>query len=80
MHRIKDIILKNKDVDFVVHTKNKKELDTLVDILDDMGYEYTINISSLRETIYSITKEEGYDLCIRISKSRGVAYNPSIEH
>ena len=80
MNRIRDIIQKNHDVDFVVHTQTKEELDTLIAILSEMGYTYAVPLGTLREMADAFAAEDGYDGCWRISASKGVAYNNSVEH
>lgn len=80
MNRIRKIIKENENIEFVVHTKNKEELDTLISILHDMNFEYVIPLGTLREMADSFVEEDGYDGCWRISKIKGVAYNKSIDH
>lgn len=76
----KELILKNPGLEFVVHIKNKQELDELVDTLEELGFEYAVPLGTIREMAESFSREDGYDGCWRISRERGVAYNPSVEH
>lgn len=81
MNIFKNIIEKNKGVDFVVHVKTKEELDELITALEDLEFEYTVPfLGSLREMADNFVADDGYDGCWRISEAKGIAYNPSIEH
>lgn len=80
MKRIRNIINKNKGIDFVIITKNKNEYEVLRDILIDMNYEAAIPIASLKEMMDECAEETNYYCGWRISKRMGVTWNPSIEH
>ncbi len=80
MTDFKELILKNPGAEFVVHTQNKRELDALVDVLEELGFEYAIPLGTISEMAESFAREDGYDGCWRVSRERGVAYNPSVEH
>lgn len=80
MNKFKNLIEKNKDIDFVIHIQTKEELDELIEILDELGYEYAIPLGSLREMADQFVTYDGYDGCWRVSESKGIAYNPSVEH
>lgn len=80
MSEFKRIIVKNPDVDFVVHITNKQQLDELVAALEELGFEYAVPLGTIREMAESFAAEDGYDGCWRVSRGRGVAYNPSVEH
>lgn len=80
MTDLKELILKNPDVEFVVHTQSKQELDALVAALEELGFEYAIPLGTISEMAESFAREDGYDGCWRVSRERGVAYNPSVEH
>lgn len=80
MSKFKEIILKNLDVDFVVHITSRAQLDELVAVLEELGFEYAVPLGSIAEMAESFAAEDGYDGCWRISRGRGVAYNPSVEH
>lgn len=80
MSKFKEIILKNPDVDFVVHITSKQQLDELVSVLDELGFEYAVPLGTIAEMAESFAAEDGYDGCWRVSRERGVAYNPSVEH
>ena len=80
MDRVKNIIVNHKDVEFVVHTQNVKEINTLIDILEELNFEYTIPVKSLRKFADDFIKENGYSGGWRISKTKGAAYNPSINY
>lgn len=80
MTDFKELILKNPDAEFVVHTQNKRELDALVAALEELGFEYAIPLGTISEMAESFAREDGYDGCWRVSRERGVAYNPSVEH
>ena len=80
LERIKDIILKNEGVEFVVVVHFPNEHETLKNILKELGFEASIPIAPVDEFMDSVASDEGYANCWRISKSRGVAWNPSILH
>lgn len=80
MRDFKELIAKNPNAEFVVHTTNKQQLDSLVTALEELGFEYAVPLGTIREMAESFAREDGYDGCWRISRERGVAYNPSIEH
>lgn len=80
MTDFKELILKNPGVEFVVHTQNKRELDALVAVLEELGFEYAIPLGTISEMAEDFVREDGYDGCWRVSRERGVAYNPSVEH
>ncbi|MBD5384036.1 MAG: hypothetical protein HDR72_03440 [Ruminococcaceae bacterium] len=80
MTDFKELILKNPDVEFVVHVQNKQELDALVAALEKLEFEYAIPLGTVGEMAESFVREDGYDGCWRVSRERGVAYNPSVEH
>lgn len=80
MRDFKELIQKNPNAEFVVHTQNKRELDALVAALEDLGFEYAIPLGTISEMAESFAREDGYDGCWRVSRERGVAYNPSVEH
>lgn len=80
MTEFKELISKNPDVEFVVHTTNKQQLDKLVAALEELGFEYSVPLGTIGEMAESFAHEDGYDGCWRVSRERGVAYNPSIEH
>lgn len=80
MERIKKIIENNKGKEFVVHVKSKNEFETLLNILEELSFEYTIPLTTLREMATNFVSEDGYDGCWRISEQRGIAYNQSVEH
>ena len=80
LERIKDIILKNKGVDFVVVTHDMQQHNTLRDILAELGYEASIPIAPVDQFMDSVASDEGYSNCWRISETKGVAWNPSILH
>ena len=83
-------ILENKNnigLDFVVHVRNEKELNDLIDVL--MKHNFCIQLSfefspeQIDLWMRDIAKEDGYDLCFRIrnrENDKCVAYNPSVEH
>lgn len=77
---LKELILKNSGLEFVVHIKNKQELDKLVDTLEELGFEYAVPLGTIAEMAERFAAEDGYDGCWRISRERGVAYDPSVEH
>lgn len=80
MNRIKNIIEKNKGVEFVVVTHNKEEFETLRDILSEMSFEPSIPLDSLTEMMNSMAEETNYECGWRISESRGITWNESVEH
>lgn len=80
MTDFKELIIKNPNVEFVVHTQNKNEFDSLIDTLEELGFEYSIPLGTIREMADDFAKDDGYDGCWRVSRERGVAYNPSVEH
>lgn len=80
MSKFKEIILKNPGVDFVVHITSKAQLDELVAVLEELGFEYAVPLGTIREMAERFSREDGYDGCWRVSRERGVAYNPSVEH
>lgn len=80
MSEFKRIILKNPGVDFVVHITSKAQLDELVSVLEELGFEYAIPLGTIAEMAEQFAQEDGYDGCWRVSRERGVAYNPSVEH
>lgn len=80
MKDFKELINKNPDVEFVVHTKNEQQLDELVDTLEELGFEYAVPLGTIGEMAESFAREDGYDGCWRISRERGVTYNSSVEH
>ncbi len=80
MTDFKELILKNPGAEFVVHTQNKRELDALVAVLEELGFEYAIPLGTVSQMAESFAFEDGYDGCWRVSRERGVAYNPSVEH
>lgn len=80
MKDFKELITQNPDTEFVVHTKNKQQLDELVAALEELGFEYAVPFGTIREMAEQFALEDGYDGCWRISRERGVAYNLSVEH
>lgn len=80
MTDFKELITKNSGLEFVVHTKNKQQLDELVAALEELDFEYAVPLGTIREMAEQFALEDGYDGCWRISRERGVAYNPSVEH
>lgn len=80
MTDIKELIQKNPSLDFVFHVRNKRELDLLVDALEELGFEYAIPLGTIREMAEEFSRTDGYDGCWRVSRERGVAYNESVEH
>lgn len=80
MKDFKELINKNPDAEFVVHTKNKQQLDELVSALEELGFEYAVPLGTISEMAEQFSHEDGYDGCWRISHDRGVAYNSSVEH
>lgn len=80
MKDFKELIIKNPDAEFVVHTKNKQQLDELVSALEELDFEYAVPLGTIGEMAEQFAHEDGYDGCWRISRERGIAYNPSVEH
>ncbi len=80
MTDLKELILKNPGLDFVVHVRNERELNSLVDALEELGFEYAVPLGTIREMAEEFTREDGFDGCWRVSRERGVAYNASVEH
>lgn len=80
MTDIRELIQKNPSLDFVFHVRNKRELDLLVDALEELGFEYAIPLGTIREMAEEFSRTDGYDGCWRVSRERGVAYNGSVEH
>lgn len=81
MSKFKEIILKNPDVDFVVHITSKQQLDELVSVLEELGFEFIVpSFGTIRQMAEAFVREDGYDGCWRVSRERGVSYYPSIEH
>lgn len=80
MERIKDIILKNKGIEFVVVVKNEKEHIALRDVLSELNFMPSIVDVPIHEFMDSIAFAEGFANCWRVSETRGVAWNPSILH
>lgn len=80
MSEFKRIILKNPGVDFVVHITSREQLDELVAVLEELGFEYAVPLGTIAEMAERFAAEDGYDGCWRVSRERGVAYNPSVEH
>lgn len=75
----------NINIDFVVHIKNKKELNNLINVLDNKKFTIEFNIfnETIREWMLRVAKEDRFDTCFRIKNredDKCVAYNPSIEH
>lgn len=78
---------KNIGLDFIVHIKNKEELNDLIDVLTknhfkiQLALEYSPN--ELKRWMEDIGVEEDYDTCFRIrnrENDKCIAHNPSIEH
>ena len=80
MERIKDIILKNEGVEFVVVTHNEREHRILRDILVELNFDAALPIATLGEFMDSVASDIGYSNCWRISKVRGITWNPSLLH
>lgn len=80
MKDFRELINKNPNTEFVVHIKNKQQLDELVAVLEELGFEYAVPLGTIREMAERFVREDGYDGCWRVSCERGVAYNPSVEH
>lgn len=80
MTDFKELILKNPGLEFVVHVRNERELASLVNALEELGFEYAVPLGTIREMAEEFSKTDGFDGCWRVSRERGVAYNPSVEH
>lgn len=80
MTDIKELILKNPGLEFVFHVRDERELDLLVDALEELGLEYAVPLGTVREMAEEFSRTDGFDGCWRVSRERGVAYNPSVEH
>lgn len=75
----------NINIDFVVHIKNEKELNDLMNVLDKKNFTIQFNLfnEKIREWMLRVAKEDNFNTCFRIRNredDKCVAYNPSIEH
>lgn len=76
---------RNINVDFVVHVKNKEELDILVEVLEKYNFsiQFTLFDETLRQWMNRMAGEDNYDTCFRIRNredDKCVAINSSLEH
>lgn len=75
----------NINIDFVVHIKNEKELNNLINVIDKKNFtiEFDLFNEKIREWMLRVAKEDNFNTCFRIRNredGKCVAYNPSIEH
>ena len=81
MTAFKELIEKNPDIEFVIHTRSAEELEELVTALEQLGYEFCLPfLGTIREKAAEFSAEDGPDGCWRISPEKTVSYNPSVEH
>lgn len=66
--------------DKVIHCKTREEHEALVKIMMEQGYSYAIPFGELDDMMEGFLEEDGEDGCWRICETRGIAYNPSVEH
>lgn len=87
MKRLERIIKdeRNLGLDFIVHIQNRNELNDLIEVLTNTGFEIQLSLKeqTLGEWMEEAAGEDNYDTCFRIrnrAEDRCVAYNPSVEH
>lgn len=81
-------VLNNKEninLDFVVHIKNEKELNELIEVLVNNNFEIEFNLfeEELCEWMRRVAKEDRFNTCFRLKNRENekyVAWNASIEH
>ncbi len=76
----KSLIQNNSDKEFVIHVKTEEEMYALASVLDELGYTYAVPEGRISDIARDFAIDYGFDGCWRVSRSRGVAYNPSVEH
>lgn len=66
--------------DKVIHCKTRTQHEELVKEMMEQGYQYAIPFHELNEFMEDFINEDGEDGCWRICETRGIAYNPSVDH
>lgn len=87
---MKDLIklldnISNINKDFIIHIKNKEELNDLISALNQFGFQVELDLfkETLSKWMNRLARDDDYDCCFRVRNrddNKVVAYNPSIEH
>lgn len=83
MENLKRIIERNPGAEFVVMTYNREEYIAFRNIVIDEGFECSVipdEYACSRDAMDSLASGHNYCGGWRVSESRGIAFNPSLEH